>query len=240
MKPDTIGRNQPCPCGSGKKYKKCCLGETQKLDGSDLLPKYDEIDYGEPRLDEYFFRVNTLHQISAYRLLYSCLLMPDVENVAEQLSRKFIKRGQDELEVIESTTDVNTLIGIVANSPDSLNHPQLVKRVLQFKVQTIPILLAELKRPQKDDFIEIAIKVIHLSGNNYSNELLDIIKSYQRNAYAVSQLCMLLGFYKNNETEKVLWNHYHFFKEHFKNETFRDGPLLGLLEMRADAHEYHV
>lgn len=22
-----IGRNQPCPCGSGKKYKKCHLGE---------------------------------------------------------------------------------------------------------------------------------------------------------------------------------------------------------------------
>jgi len=21
-----IGRNDPCPCGSGKKYKKCCLG----------------------------------------------------------------------------------------------------------------------------------------------------------------------------------------------------------------------
>ena len=24
-----VGRNQPCPCGSGKKYKKCCLGEVQ-------------------------------------------------------------------------------------------------------------------------------------------------------------------------------------------------------------------
>ncbi|MEX0829370.1 MAG: tetratricopeptide repeat protein [Nitrospirales bacterium] len=23
-----IGRNDPCPCGSGKKYKKCCLGKT--------------------------------------------------------------------------------------------------------------------------------------------------------------------------------------------------------------------
>jgi len=22
-----IGRNEPCPCGSGKKYKKCCLGQ---------------------------------------------------------------------------------------------------------------------------------------------------------------------------------------------------------------------
>ncbi|WP_421295616.1 SEC-C metal-binding domain-containing protein [Aeromonas sp. 604534] len=20
-----IGRNEPCPCGSGKKYKQCCL-----------------------------------------------------------------------------------------------------------------------------------------------------------------------------------------------------------------------
>ena len=22
-----IGRNEPCPCASGKKYKKCCLGK---------------------------------------------------------------------------------------------------------------------------------------------------------------------------------------------------------------------
>jgi uncharacterized protein YecA (UPF0149 family) len=22
-----IGRNEPCPCGSGRKYKKCCLGK---------------------------------------------------------------------------------------------------------------------------------------------------------------------------------------------------------------------
>lgn len=24
--PKKIGRNEPCPCGSGKKYKHCCLG----------------------------------------------------------------------------------------------------------------------------------------------------------------------------------------------------------------------
>jgi len=23
----TVGRNDPCPCGGGKKYKKCCLGK---------------------------------------------------------------------------------------------------------------------------------------------------------------------------------------------------------------------
>lgn len=26
-KKERIGRNDPCPCGSGKKYKKCCLGK---------------------------------------------------------------------------------------------------------------------------------------------------------------------------------------------------------------------
>jgi len=24
VKKDKVGRNEPCPCGSGKKYKKCC------------------------------------------------------------------------------------------------------------------------------------------------------------------------------------------------------------------------
>ena len=27
VKDKKIGRNEPCPCGSGKKYKKCCIGK---------------------------------------------------------------------------------------------------------------------------------------------------------------------------------------------------------------------
>ena len=27
-----VGRNDPCPCGSGSKFKKCCLGDTAKLE----------------------------------------------------------------------------------------------------------------------------------------------------------------------------------------------------------------
>ena len=26
--PQKVGRNSPCPCGSGKKYKQCCLGKS--------------------------------------------------------------------------------------------------------------------------------------------------------------------------------------------------------------------
>ncbi|RJQ54880.1 MAG: hypothetical protein C4530_16565 [Desulfobacteraceae bacterium] len=28
-----IGRNDPCPCGSGKKYKRCCLNKAALLSG---------------------------------------------------------------------------------------------------------------------------------------------------------------------------------------------------------------
>ncbi len=30
------GRNEPCPCGSGKKYKKCHLGADEKAESQDI------------------------------------------------------------------------------------------------------------------------------------------------------------------------------------------------------------
>ncbi len=234
MRRQTIGRNEPCPCGSGKKYKKCCYGKERK---HQFLPSYDEIDYGSPILDEDFFAFNTVHEISAPRLLYSTLLMPKVEKEAEKIARQFIERGKEELKTIEGTTDVSELINVMRQSSDSLNHVKLIDKLLGFKDESIPMLIDELKQPQQVDFIEIAIKVIHRSGNDYSNEILEIIKFHQRDAYAISQLCMLLGFYENKESEKLLWNYFYFFKEHFRHETYSDGPLLGLIEMREQRKE---
>ena len=31
-----IGRNDPCPCGSGKKYKHCCLGRSNETDRNSI------------------------------------------------------------------------------------------------------------------------------------------------------------------------------------------------------------
>ena len=42
-----IGRNAPCPCGSGKKYKKCCLPlhETSRSQqNEDMLYSTDDMD----------------------------------------------------------------------------------------------------------------------------------------------------------------------------------------------------
>jgi len=46
-----ISRNSPCPCGSGKKYKKCCLNHDEEIKRNNKsinsvndLEKYDELD----------------------------------------------------------------------------------------------------------------------------------------------------------------------------------------------------
>lgn len=46
MPMEKVGRNDPCPCGSGKKFKKCCESKmlggrfmASKLEPSDALPR---------------------------------------------------------------------------------------------------------------------------------------------------------------------------------------------------------
>ncbi|MBF0207168.1 MAG: SEC-C domain-containing protein [Oligoflexia bacterium] len=39
--PNKIGVNAKCPCGSGKKYKKCCIGK----DISELNSNQKSLDY---------------------------------------------------------------------------------------------------------------------------------------------------------------------------------------------------
>jgi len=48
---EKIGRNAPCPCGSGKKYKKCCLplhqessAQQQSAEPFTLVPGFTELD----------------------------------------------------------------------------------------------------------------------------------------------------------------------------------------------------
>ena len=40
MTKSIINRNAPCPCASGKKYKKCCMEETEKLSIKEVFDDY--------------------------------------------------------------------------------------------------------------------------------------------------------------------------------------------------------
>jgi uncharacterized protein YecA (UPF0149 family) len=37
---DKVGRNDPCPCGSGKKWKKCCANSTEPITSEEARKLY--------------------------------------------------------------------------------------------------------------------------------------------------------------------------------------------------------
>jgi hypothetical protein len=240
-----IGRNDPCPCGSGKKYKKCCMSVHDVCFGGqltvprrakrddDFIPIEAVVDYGQPLLDKAFFAENDVHEISAPRLMYSYLLNPEIEGIANKVASQLVSRGKKELKCIETAKDAETLIGIMRNNPDPLNHKPLIDRLVEEKSQSVPMILRELKEPQNDSFVELSVRILLLSETDCSKEIIDIIKSgNSRKAYAISILCLLLGFYDNKYSEKLLWDYYHYIKFNYPNDTYSDGPLLGLIEMR--------
>jgi hypothetical protein len=51
MNSQKIGRNDPCPCGSGKKFKKCCL-DAQRLDAPSGSIEDDALDFASSAFDE--------------------------------------------------------------------------------------------------------------------------------------------------------------------------------------------
>lgn len=242
MHKDKIGRNDPCPCGSGKKYKKCCISIRDIADNpvearqirrdEDFIPIGTVPDNGLALFDDKFLEKNRVHEISSHRLIYSCLLRPEIDGIANQVVRKFVDRGKEELQRIESA-DVRTLVEIMKNNPDMINHNALIDRLVSKKAEAVPLILDELRKLQNDSFVEIAVKAIHRTKSDCSADIINIIQTgNNRKAYAISLLCVLLGFFDNVHSEKLLWDHYHFLKGQFPDETYSDGPLLGLSEMR--------
>jgi hypothetical protein len=71
-----IGRNDPCPCGSGKKYKKCCLDKDQKAQNGSSIARVEDIyDLLEmyPKDSPLFEQMYEKEAVSIDKLVYKAL-----------------------------------------------------------------------------------------------------------------------------------------------------------------------
>ena len=93
-----VGRNDPCPCGSGKKYKKCCLNKQTILNSPSIK------DYGMAHLSDTFFEANPFEEISAARITYSCILNSGIEQTAARKAMSSVPRERWKKENTSSNT----------------------------------------------------------------------------------------------------------------------------------------
>ena len=78
-----IGRNAPCPCGSGKKYKKCCLllKESEALEQRKIL---------EQNPGKVLFEVDDLDDLSNSVLdLIDAQQFDEAESVCNELKKRY-------------------------------------------------------------------------------------------------------------------------------------------------------
>ncbi len=179
-----------------------------------------------------------MHEISGARLLYSLILNPYIETLANTAVRQVLSRSKEETDRIKKTDSVEILIEIMKKNPDPINYAPLIDKLVQAKEQAVPIILRELMEPQNDSFVELAVRILHGTEIDYSDEIIKIIRTgNNKRVYVISVLCVLIGFYDNNETEKLLWDYYHYMKNQHPHATYSDGPLLGLIEIQERKRE---
>lgn len=224
-----IGRNDLCPCGSGKKYKNCCLNKKMTFDYS--FSQRAMKDYGPPTFSDDFLEKNPIKEISAPRLVYSMILNPGMDRLASEITKQFIRRGEEEATRIKEETNPANLIDIMGQEPDPLNHRILKERILHFSNFTVPRIVERLTNNRNDAFAELAVEVLYESKVDCGFQLLEILDSIE-DPYTSSLVCLLLGLIGTRDEIQRIWNYYHFFKDQYAHETYDQGPLLALYEMK--------
>ena len=102
-----VGRNDPCPCGSGKKYKKCCLGKEVAPSGAAPSPVAGEI------------ALNDISQAMQGKKFSS---EEDMQAFIQEINQQHNRRPIDDFDGL-SSEQMHRLINFPFESPDIIEFP---------------------------------------------------------------------------------------------------------------------
>lgn len=121
-----IGRNEPCPCGSGKKYKRCCLG---KAVNNPILPQEEKPSIGRLSLTRY--RQDLKDNPEALKKFSKKLSFKQFRRNFEAFIRKTWDiqkvRQMDTKEIIEKLKAMNVDFDIELFKKQALSHISAVR-----------------------------------------------------------------------------------------------------------------
>ena len=236
-----ISRNDPCPCGSGKKYKKCCVDKDATFDDDIPPAKKMHLISGAittssdmPVFSEGFFKGKKTG-LSAYSLINSLILNPEIEFLATELSKIHTVRGGDEAEKIKKCSSIAGLVSLLKEGIDNINQLLLQNILLEKPEESVVALMQELRNSVSDIFVEVSVKTIALAKINVADDLMCIITKHDKSIYPLSLLCLLLGYQKHSSIPQFLWNYYRFFQSQYPDQNYWQGPFYGLWENWASA-----
>jgi tetratricopeptide (TPR) repeat protein len=125
-----IGRNDPCPCGSGKKYKKCCLASDEAA-ARPALPA--AVPERRPSLASYFQERDELNELTEASNAVVDMVHAGNLDAAEQAAHDLLARfpdvhdGYDRLGMVceargdhrQAADYYRKAINVIRNHPDA-------------------------------------------------------------------------------------------------------------------------
>jgi tetratricopeptide (TPR) repeat protein len=90
-----IGRNDPCPCGSGKKYKKCCLASDEAAARAARPAQPAAVPARRPSLASYFQEQDERDELTEASNAVVDLVQAGNLDAAEQGARDLLARFPD-------------------------------------------------------------------------------------------------------------------------------------------------
>jgi len=202
-----IGRNASCPCGSGKKYKKCCLGKVNfeaNYKKDDTFISEPIKDYGTPNISNDFFE-NKFSKMPSAAALQHFRMSNDVDNLIGKILDPVLpdeRKNKIEEERIKEINNPDELLGVLEQDIDTANNGLLINKMLEYDDFIIPKLIAKLENNTDDFFVEFSIRLIRESKNDFYSELVLNTLPSIKHAYTLSTVCLLLGFIGKKEALK--------------------------------------
>lgn len=122
MRRNRVGRNDPCPCGSGRKYKRCCMDKIVPIEESIDDPTDDAANQPPPRTPELQALSDQLRQAMESQEFGS---LEEAQAFASELIRGKNRIPVDEFEGL-SPEQMNRLIHQPFESPDLVAFPEVL------------------------------------------------------------------------------------------------------------------
>ena len=165
-----IGRNQPCPCGSGLKYKKCCLNKTKE---ENKILNSDDVKYMEKHnfIDPFTYHDNYIHTKKVRATKINKKLLNIYDNKKNLSIKNIIDDYLEIMNYILDYADKNDLHTIEKIDDTNLISDFMINVIGAFEEEILNLKKDEYNLNITNQYLDKLVNTMDLDDNTYENSL---------------------------------------------------------------------
>ncbi len=165
-----IGRNQPCPCGSGLKYKKCCLNKTKE---ENKILNSDDVKYMEKHnfIDPFTYHDNYIHTKKVRATKINKKLLNIYDNKKNLSIKNIIDDYLEIMNYILDYADKNDLHTIEKIDDTNLISDFMINVIGDFEEEILNLKIEDYDLNITNNYLDKLVSILELDDNTYENSL---------------------------------------------------------------------